>query len=114
VRPLWPAGIHEGPYNKLIAEKERYVLLDQREIHTGNFTGGGLGIADALGPAGELICIKKASQTAPLNHLFAQGRVAVETLRFDNEARGKLLAMLPDDRPVNRTFRAPTVVYACY
>lgn len=111
VLPPWPDGIPEGSYNEQVAEQDGYVLLDQKNVHTDRFRGGGLEIADVLGPAGELVCIKKASQTAPLNHLFAQGRVAVETLRFDDEARGKLVAKLPDDHPVDRTFRTPTVVY---
>jgi uncharacterized protein (TIGR04141 family) len=111
VLPSWPDGVPEGRYNKQVAKQNGYVLLDQKNVHTDRFRGGGLEIADVLGPAGELVCIKKASQTAPLNHLFAQGRVAVETLRFDGEVRAKLVAKLPDDHPVDRTFRTPTVVY---
>lgn len=111
VLPAWPDGVPEGRYNEQVAEQDGYVLLDQKNVHTDRFRGGGLEIADVLGPAGELVCIKKASQTAPLNHLFAQGRVAVETLRFDDEARAELVAKLPDDHPVDRTFRTPTVVY---
>lgn len=49
--------------------------------------------------------------TAPLNRLFAQGRVAIETLRFDTEAREKFLAELPTDHPADPSFRSPTVVY---
>ncbi|MFC7936504.1 DUF6119 family protein [Streptomyces sp. NPDC057387] len=56
--------------------------------------GGGLEICDVLGPEGELICVKKASQTASLNHLFAQGVVAVETLRTDLEVREKFRAQV--------------------
>jgi uncharacterized protein (TIGR04141 family) len=68
-------------------------------------------MADVLGPDGQFICVKKADKTAPLNHLFAQGRVAIETLRFDIEAREKFLAKLPPDHPVDPSFRSPTVVY---
>lgn len=111
VLPPWPDGLPEGRYNEQVAEQDGYVLLDQKNVHTDRFRGGGLEIADVLGAGGELICVKKASKTAPLNHLFAQGRVAVETLRFDTEARTKLVEKLPADHPVDRTFRAPTVVY---
>lgn len=38
--------------------------------------------------------------------------MAVETLRFDTEAREKLLTKLPPDHPADRTFASPTVVYA--
>jgi uncharacterized protein (TIGR04141 family) len=111
VLPPWPDGMPEGRYNELVAKQDGYILLDQKNVHTDRFRGGGLEIADALGSAGQLICVKKASKTAPLNHLFAQGRVAVETLRFDAVAREKLLAKLPADHLVDRTFRTPTVVY---
>lgn len=111
VLPPWPDGMPEGQYNELVDGQDGYMLLDQKNVHTARFRGGGLEIADALGPAGELISIKKASKTAPLNHLFAQGRVAVETLRFDTEARAKFVEKLPADHPVDRAFRAPTVVY---
>lgn len=114
VLPPWPDGMDEGHYNKLVAEQDNYVLLDQKTVHTERFRGGGLEIADALGPRGELVCVKKASKTAPLNHLFAQARVAVETLRLDAAARAKLVAKLPDDHPVDRTFRTPTVVYGIH
>jgi uncharacterized protein DUF6119 len=101
----------EGDYNKLVADQDGYALLDKQNVHTDRFRGGGMEIADALGPHGELVCVKRAAKTAPLNHLFAQGRVAVETLRFDREVREKLLDKIPDYHPVDRTFRAPTVVY---
>lgn len=111
VLPAWPDDMDEGRYNELVAEQDGYLLLDKQTVHTERFRGGGLEIADALGPDGQLICVKKASKTAPLNHLFAQGRVAVETLRFDPVARGQFLDKIPAGHPGDRTFRAPTVVF---
>jgi uncharacterized protein (TIGR04141 family) len=111
VLPPWPLGEDEGTYNERIAAQQGFVLLDKKTVHTKRFRGGGLEIADALGPGGELVCVKKADGTAALNHLFAQGRVAVETLRFDGEVREKFLAKIPDDHPVDRAFRTPTVVF---
>lgn len=58
--------------------------------------------------------MKKAEATAELNHLFAQGRVAMETLRFDPEAQEKFLAKvdrLAPGHPLDRTFRSLTLVY---
>jgi uncharacterized protein (TIGR04141 family) len=90
------------------------VLLDKRMVRTKFFRGGGLEIADALGPSGQLVCVKKADDsTAPLNHLFAQGRVAIETLRLDREIREKFLAKLKDlapDHPVDKSFATPVLV----
>lgn len=108
--PSWPAGRDEGWYNERVAQQYGYVLLDKKMIHTARLRGGGLEIADVLGPDGQLVCNKKATKTQPLNHLFAQARVAVETLRQDSEARAELLATVPDGHPVDRAFRAPVVV----
>ncbi|MGH3829052.1 MAG: DUF6119 family protein [Pseudonocardiaceae bacterium] len=111
--PPWPKGHShdESWYNERVAAQPGYLLLDKKTVHTGRFRGGGLEMADVLGPDGQFICVKKADKTAPLNHLFAQGRVAIETLRFDTEARQKFLAKLPTDHPVDLSFRSPTVVY---
>lgn len=117
--PPWPKG--NGPkdkdedwYNKQVAAQAGYVLLDKNTVRTARLRGGGLEICDELGPAGQFICVKKAEATAELNHLFAQGRVAMETLRFDTEAQEKFLAKVDElapGHPLDRTFRAPTLVY---
>lgn len=115
--PPWPWGIAEADYNKKAAEQEGYVLLDKDTIHTERLRGGGLEIADVLGPQGQLIHVKQTDSrkgTAPLNHLFAQGRVAVETLRYDLAAREKFLAKLDGlapGHPADRSFTALTVVF---
>jgi uncharacterized protein (TIGR04141 family) len=105
----------EGWYNKQVAAQDGYVLLDKDTVHTTRLRGGGLELADVLGPAGQLICIKKADRnTAPLNHLFAQGRVAIETLRYDLEARNKFLAKLDRLAPghhLDTSFSSPTLVF---
>jgi uncharacterized protein (TIGR04141 family) len=104
----------EDWFNKQIAKQDGYVLLDKNTVRTSFFRGCGLEVADALGPASQLICVKKADRsTAPLNHLFAQGRVAVETLRFDRDLREKFLAKLRDlapDHPVDQLSSTPVLV----
>jgi uncharacterized protein (TIGR04141 family) len=105
----------EDWFNKQIAKQDGYVLLDKNTVRTSFFRGGGLEVADALGPASQLVCVKKADRsTAPLNHLFAQGRVAVETLRFDRDLREKFLAKLRDiapDHPVDQLSSTPVLVF---
>ncbi|CAM5606618.1 hypothetical protein SAVIM338S_05531 [Streptomyces avidinii] len=105
----------EDWYNKEIAKQDGYLLLDKNNVHTGRLRGGGLEIADALGPIGQFICVKKAaSSTAPLNHLFAQGRVGIETVRFDSEARKDFLSKLDEldpAHPLDRSFGSPTLVF---
>ncbi|MFC5824244.1 DUF6119 family protein [Nonomuraea insulae] len=49
-----------------------------------------------------------------MNHLFAQGKVAMETLRFDTEAQEKFLAKVDElapGHPLDRTFRSLTLIY---
>ncbi len=104
----------EDWYNKQVAEQDGYVLLDKDTVRTRRLRGGGLEIADALGPSGQLVCVKKADSTAPLNHLFAQGRVAIETLRYDHEAREKFLVKLQQlapGHPLDTSFSTPVLVF---
>jgi uncharacterized protein (TIGR04141 family) len=104
----------EDWYNKEIAKQDGYVVLDKNTVHTRRLRGGGLEIADALGPADQFVCVKEADSTAPLNHLFAQGRVAIETLRYDHEARDKFLAKLQElapDHPLDTSFSTPVLVF---
>lgn len=119
--PPWTEGVEpdgterdEEWYNKQIAKQDGYVLLDRKTVRTSFFRGGGLEIADALGPASQLVCVKKADSTAPLNHLFAQGRVAIETLRFDSKVREKFVARLHELVPgheIDTSFRTPVLVF---
>jgi uncharacterized protein (TIGR04141 family) len=83
-------------------------------VRTRRLRGGGLEIADVFGPSGQLVCVKKADSTAPLNHLFAQGRVAIETLRYDREAAEKFLAKLrklAPDHSVGTLSGSPVLVF---
>lgn len=115
--PPWPKheDHDEGWYNEQVAAQDGYVLLDKDTVRTRRLRGGGLELCDVLGPTGQFICVKKADGTAPLNHLFAQGRVAIETLRYDLEARDKFLAKLDrlaPDHSLDASFSSPTLVYA--
>ena len=104
----------EDWYDKEIAKQDGYVLLDKNTVRTRRLRGGGLEIADALGPSGQFVCVKKADSTAPLNHLFAQGRVAIETLRYDHEAREKFLVKLQQlapGHPLDTSFSTPVLVF---
>ncbi|MFJ9127662.1 DUF6119 family protein [Streptomyces sp. NPDC102340] len=109
--PDWPKGqivdkrdTHdEDWFNHEAAKADGYLLFDKKNVVTGKFNGGGLEICDLLGPDNQLICVKKAtSSTAPLNHLFAQAVVAVETLRSDLEVRSKFLAQVARNTPNHR------------
>ncbi|MCX4807515.1 TIGR04141 family sporadically distributed protein [Streptomyces sp. NBC_01214] len=93
----------EDWFNHRAAEQDGYLLFDKKNVHTSKFKGGGLEICDVLGPDSQLICVKKATfSTAPLNHLFAQGVIAVETLRSDLEVRAKFLQQVAAQSPAHR------------
>lgn len=114
--PPWTkhADHDEDWYNKQVAAQDGYVLLDKNTVRTKRLRGGGLELGDVLGPNGQFICVKKADKTAALNHLFAQGRVAIETLRYDLEAREKFLDKLDKlapGHPLDSSFSSPTLVY---
>lgn len=64
---------------------------------------------------GTLIHVKRANSSAPLSHLFAQGRISADALRFDAEARSEFVRRVrgQDPRhPVNDDFTPTKVVYA--
>ncbi|MBF9072243.1 DUF6119 family protein [Streptacidiphilus fuscans] len=110
--PPWPKGPRdsrnrdshdEGWYNEQAAKQPGYQLFDKKNIVTEKFNGGGLEVCDLLGPDNQLICVKKAATgTAPLNHLFAQGVAAVETLRSDSKLRTKFLRQVAAHTPDHR------------
>ncbi|NEW58684.1 hypothetical protein GV794_24025 [Nocardia cyriacigeorgica] len=121
--PAWPKGAivegrdshDEGWYNNEAAQHPDLTHFDKATIVTKHFNGGGLEICDLLGPDGELVCVKKASNTAALNHLFAQAVAAVETLRSDGEIRKKFLDQLRIKSPTHRLltdFGSLRVVFA--
>jgi uncharacterized protein (TIGR04141 family) len=118
--PPWPARTSEDKYNELASEQEGYLLFDKNTVRTKRLRGGGLEICDLLGPEGQLIHIKRADGrkgTAPLNHLFAQGRMSLETLRYDAAAKRRFIEKIDHtapDHPTDRSFTNPTVVFGIF
>ncbi|MFC5180769.1 DUF6119 family protein [Actinomadura harenae] len=118
--PPWPEHFKgkdaEARYNSQAAEHPGYTLFDKKTVVTKKFRGGGLEICDILGPENQLIHVKQSKdKTAPLNHLFAQGTVAVEVLRSDVQVRTKFLEALAahdPSHPVTQELGSLTLVYA--
>lgn len=118
--PAWPKvegedkRNKEGYYNAEIAgAEEGYLCLDKNNVRTSRLKGGGWEVCDLLGPQGQLIHVKKAHSTAPLNHLFGQAKMCVETLKYDDEARPKFFAKLNElapDHPVPNPNKAVVVL----
>ncbi|MFK0196180.1 DUF6119 family protein [Streptomyces lavendulae] len=112
--PAWTADLAtEEDYN-LEAAKHGYLCLDRRLIRTAQHPHG-FEAADLLAEDGTLIHVKRAASSAPLSHLFAQGRVSADALRFDAEARTEFVRRVREQHPghpVGDEFTPRKVVYA--
>ncbi|MFF8310441.1 DUF6119 family protein [Streptomyces lydicus] len=91
-----------------------YVCLDRRLIKTAQHPHS-FEAADLLAEDGTLIHVKRDASSAPLSHLFAQGRVSAGALRFDAEARTEFFRRVREQHPghpVGEDFTPREVVYA--
>ncbi|MFI7575877.1 DUF6119 family protein [Micromonospora sp. NPDC049497] len=116
VLPPWtPDLVNEDAYNRAAASRDpRLVLLDKKLLRTAQHRHG-IEACDLLGPDGELIHVKRASGTSPLSHLFAQGLASVDALRYEEDARTRLIEVVrqqPNGRNLDPGFRPTKVVYA--
>jgi len=110
-------GETESQYNRAVesARPDELLLLDLKIPRPDGATSG-VEPCDLLSVGGELIHIKRRSQSATLSHLFAQGSVALRALREDEHYRRRVreaiveragnrppeawLALVPEDWPV--------------
>jgi len=115
VLPRWRPGDDEKAYNKSAeAAGNGLVLLDRRSLKTRQHRRG-FEACDLLGPNNELIHVKRADRSAPLSHLFSQGVVSAETLKYEADARAALVKMVRQRRPghpIDLDFQPRKVVYA--
>jgi hypothetical protein len=98
-------GFSSGGAALLVAVDDRVYAL----------TYGTLGRFMMLGPDSELIHVKRADRSAPLSHLFAQGVVSMDALKYEADARKALVEMARRQNPGHRIdldFRPRKVVYA--
>ncbi|MET9683956.1 DUF6119 family protein [Streptomyces coeruleorubidus] len=112
--PAWTPELEsEGDYN-LHAAEHGYLCLDRRLIKTAQHPHG-FEAADLLAEDGTLIHVKRAASSAPLSHLFAQGRVSADALRFDAEARAEFIKRVRQqhpEHPAAEGFSPTKVVFA--
>ena len=111
----WTADLKdEGAYNEAAAGAGGFVCMDRKLIFTEQHPRG-FESCDLLGMENELIHVKRAESTAPLNHLFAQGRISADALRLDSSARHKFLEKVRErdpGHPVKDDFMPKKVIYA--
>ena len=97
VLPPWPAGEDEHTYCERVDSKvDGFVMLDRRRASS-DVHPRGVEICDLLGPASELICVKRAKQSFVLSHLFFQAIVAAEAI-YHGRGHQQLRRMLPKHR----------------
>ncbi|MEU8425095.1 DUF6119 family protein [Micromonospora sp. NPDC048835] len=113
--PAWTADLpDEERYNIRAAEVCGLTLLDRKLLRTDQHHRG-IEACDLLGPGDELIHVKRAKGSSALSHLFAQGEVSVDALRYEADARSALVEMVerqPSARVVDLDFRPRKVIYA--
>jgi uncharacterized protein (TIGR04141 family) len=119
--PPWylPSGRDEGDYNAHVpCVRPGYVCLDKNKRVRDPLgpSRSSLEICDLFGPDRELIHVKRDKGSAPLSHLFSQGLVSAQTLRYGpNEARERFAAeilRLGRGRILDPGFRPKKVVFA--
>ncbi|MET8258187.1 DUF6119 family protein [Micromonospora sp. NPDC005205] len=113
--PAWTADLpDEEAYNFRAAEVCGLTLLDRKLLRTGQHHRG-FEACDLLGPDNELIHVKRSRGSSALSHLFAQGAVSVDALRYEADARTALVEMVkrqPSGRVVDLNFQPRKVIYA--
>ncbi|MZF57906.1 hypothetical protein GTX53_29435 [Streptomyces sp. SID5594] len=112
--PAWTTDLATEEEYNLEAAKHGYVCLDRRLIKTAQHPHG-FEAADLLAEDGTLIHVKRAASSAPLSHLFAQGRISADALRNDAEARSEFVRRVRERRSghhVSEDFTPRKVVYA--
>ena len=116
--PIWDlrSGWDERDYNEHVASvRAGYVCLDRKGVPNPLGRSNTMEVCDLLGPDDELIHVKRASGSAPLSQLFAQGLVSAQNLLFAADVRGHFAAKvgeLAGGRVVAPAFRPKKVVFA--
>ncbi|MEU5785317.1 DUF6119 family protein [Micromonospora lupini] len=113
--PAWTVDLaDEARYNEHAAKVSGLTLLDRRLLRTDQHHRG-IEACDLLGPDDELIHVKRASGSSAISHLFAQGAVSVDALRYDADARTALAEIVERQSPgrvIDPNFRPRKVIYA--
>jgi uncharacterized protein (TIGR04141 family) len=83
--------LDEGKYNEALAASSGYVLMDKDNLHLGSYRK--IEICDLLTAKKQMLCVKRATRSSTLSHLFAQGSVSV-ALMHEGAYQAKLLGAL--------------------
>ena len=101
--PPWSVGrarvpadkpVDEGAYNAEVAGRRNYALLDKENLYFGR--NSKIEICDLLTRERELLCVKRASRSSTLSHLFAQASVSASLMnepKYQERIMGNLKAL---------------------
>lgn len=102
----------EGKYNERTATERGFVVLDKSNLNFGGHAR--IEVCDLLTPEKQLICVKKATRSSTLSHLFAQGSVSAG-LMYHPSYKAKLIDGLQEAGASSTDFGTLddwTVIYA--
>ncbi|RKG52033.1 hypothetical protein D7X30_35010 [Corallococcus sp. AB011P] len=108
----------EGDYNKACGADKNFLLLDRKLYSFGTGHGGSrVEVADLFHrPSSKLLCVKKLSSSATLNHLLAQATVSAELFSDMEQYRERFLASVATHwgiaKPAQDFIRTLKFVYA--
>lgn len=93
-------GEVEKSYNARLAESspDDLLLMDRQNRSPGG-SSDVIEFCDVLAKSGEIIHVKRKSQSSTLSHLFAQGTVSARTFISDSTFRQKIRQIVKDKRP---------------
>ncbi|MDS0136360.1 TIGR04141 family sporadically distributed protein [Amycolatopsis sp. CM201R] len=78
LQPRKKGDTAEGLYNERLARRRKWQLLDKRNLVYSRYER--IEVCDVLTPARELLCVKNATKSSTLSHLFAQGSVSASLM----------------------------------
>lgn len=101
----------EEDYNKRVAADKGWALLDRKTITLERYQR--VEVADLVTPQHHLICVKEATSSSTLSHLFSQGSVAADLLADNPDFVAKVKAKLREQGAIELPSRnAGIIVYA--
>lgn len=77
----------EAEYSQRVARKEKYLLMDARDVRASAKEQSNVEMCDMLKPSRHLIHLKPGNASCILSHLFVQGKASDKILQCDPDYR---------------------------
>ncbi|WP_158641438.1 DUF6119 family protein [Amycolatopsis eburnea] len=89
LKPKKKSDTAEGLYNERLARDRKWQLLDKENLVYSRYQR--IEVCDVLTPDRQLLCVKNATKSSTLSHLFAQGSVSASSMheaKYQNHLMG--------------------------